>query len=140
MPKSNPQSENFVSYRSAESDYVSSVEAYQAQSAQSDNIRLSSQEVAVASVGILLLFAAWYFVRRHLRQRKAHEENLQGHVGRAPHAGRLISHLPCTSCHYFKANMYLPCAVNPTVALKPESENCSDFRPRSNQDSTDAIR
>jgi ABC-type nickel/cobalt efflux system permease component RcnA len=139
MSTPNVPSENFVSYRAPHSGYTTSVEAYQGQVAESQNVRISSQEVAVASVGMLLLFAVWYFVRQNLRRRKATTEGLQNHPRRTTQADRLVSSLPCTRCHYFKANMYLPCAVNPTVALRPEAEDCGDFRPRSGHESTTAV-
>lgn len=37
---------------------------------------------------------------------------------------------PCRQCYYFSANRYLPCAVNPMWAMRPESLSCSDFQPR----------
>jgi len=139
MSTPNVPSENFVSYRAPHSGYITSVETYQGQAAASQNVRLSSQEVAVASVGVLLLFTVWYFVRQNLRRRKVTADRLQNHPSRATQADGLVSSLPCTKCHYFKANMYLPCAVNPSVALKPEAEDCGDFRPRSGHESTTAV-
>jgi len=139
MPQSNAPSKTFLSYRSSQADYTTSIDAYQAQAAQSNNMRPSSQEMAVASVGVLLLVTVWYVVRRNLRHRKAHEESFGGHSSQPSQAKGLTSHLPCTQCHYFKANIYLPCAVNPTVALKPEAQDCGDFRPRSGHESTTVV-
>jgi hypothetical protein len=138
MSTPNAPAKNLVSYRAPHANYTTSVEAYQGQAAASQNTRLSSQEVAVASVGVLLLFTVWYFVRQNLRRRKATENGLHNHSGRATQVDRLASSLPCTKCYYFKANMYLPCAVNPSVALKPEAEDCGDFLPRFNHGSTTA--
>ena len=136
----NTPSENFVSYGASQSESPTPVEVYQVQTGRSESIRLSSQEVAVASVGLLLLFTIWYFVRQSLRARKASEEGLQTPTGRRGQADRLATTLPCVKCFYFKANMYLPCAVNPTLALKPEAKDCGDFRPRSNSESTTTTR
>jgi hypothetical protein len=100
--------------------------------------RLSAQEVAVASVGLLFLLSVWYFVRQDLRRRKANAGEPQAVERGLSRAEKLTYHLPCTKCHYFKANMYLPCAVNPTTALKPEAVNCMDFRPRDGSEYTEA--
>lgn len=115
---------------SPQSGYVVSVESQPYLDQTAENNQLSSQEIAVASVGLLLLISVTYFVRRRLKQRKADEAELGNTNGSLSKARRLTSFMPCTKCHYFKANMYLPCAVNPTVALKPEAENCGDYRPR----------
>lgn len=86
----------------------------------------------------MLLVSVWYFIRRDLRQRKASDGSDQNSQHSLTRADRLTNHLPCTKCHYFKANMYLPCAVNPTAVLKPDAMNCSDFRSRNGSEYTEA--
>jgi hypothetical protein len=36
---------------------------------------------------------------------------------------------PCLSCKFFKNDPYLKCAVNPTLVLSEEAQNCSDYSP-----------
>ena len=121
-----------------QSGYIVSTEGTQSYPINSaDNTRLSSQEVAVASVGLLLLFTVWFFVRQSLRQRKTSEAELLSADRSLSKAKRLTHYLPCTNCHYFKANMYLPCAVNPMVVLKPEAKDCSDFKARNGHEYTE---
>ena len=96
---------------SAQATPATASESQAVQPSTPEGLQFSLQEGAVASVGILFSVATWHFVSQSLKRRNA-----------------LTDYLPCIRCHYFKANMYLPCAVNPMVALKPEAKDCMEFR------------
>ena len=145
MQQNTPQPEYLISLMSAQSghfppsSYTTTAESHQIEPTPAGEGQFSMQEGAVASVGVLLIIAVWHFVTEHLKRRKADEGAFQAHQEGISKAKRLTHHLPCTRCHYFKANMYLPCAVNPMVVLKPEAKDCTDFRDRESSETTEAI-
>ncbi len=139
MQTPHTQTNNFDGLNSPQSSYAVSVESRDFQPRNSEGAGLSSQEVAVASGGLLLLFTIWYFVRHNLRRRKVENGELNAAENSLSRARKLTHSLPCTNCHYFKANMYLPCAVNPTMALRPEAKDCQDFQPRNGSERTEVV-
>jgi hypothetical protein len=130
MRTPSPQTHPVQGVESGQDGYITSVQTTFPETNSVKNSRFSSQEVAVFSIGLLILFSVWYLIRQDLRRRKADHNELERTENHLSRAEKLTKHLPCTKCHYFKANMYLPCAVNPVVALKPEAKDCNDFRPR----------
>jgi hypothetical protein len=40
-----------------------------------------------------------------------------------------FSQIPCQNCRYFSKNFYLKCAVQPSIVLKAEAKDCSDYWP-----------
>jgi hypothetical protein len=89
-------------------------------------------EVTSASVGFLVLFSSFILLYCSMQRWKSPPS-----PGPAPNPNpdkfwpeNLTFDLPCTRCQYFKANRYLPCAVNPLQVLKPEARNCIDFQER----------
>lgn len=43
---------------------------------------------------------------------------------------KLTDKLPCFSCHFFKNNPYLKCAVHPSTVLTQAALNCLDYTPQ----------
>lgn len=43
---------------------------------------------------------------------------------------KVAKNSPCQHCCYFDNNPFLNCALHPTDALRNQSENCRDYRPR----------
>ncbi|BAY24984.1 hypothetical protein NIES2100_47830 [Calothrix sp. NIES-2100] len=41
------------------------------------------------------------------------------------------ANLPCIKCRYFARNHYLKCAVQPSIALTKDANNCADYQPKS---------
>ncbi|MCU0533070.1 MAG: hypothetical protein MUD14_04130 [Hydrococcus sp. Prado102] len=40
-----------------------------------------------------------------------------------------FSQVPCRKCRFFSSNPYLRCAVHPSIVLKAEAKDCSDYWP-----------
>jgi hypothetical protein len=40
---------------------------------------------------------------------------------------KYFSQVPCRKCRFFSSNPYLRCAVHPSIVLKPEARDCSDY-------------
>jgi hypothetical protein len=40
------------------------------------------------------------------------------------------ANFPCIKCRYFARNHYLKCAVQPSIALTKDANNCSDYEPK----------
>lgn len=82
------------------------------------------REGVSAFAGIVLLTGLLLMLRRVALQQKeaqgANKGNLE--ANRTP--------IPCQSCHYFNPNTFMPCAVNPSLALRKEAIDCSDYCPR----------
>jgi hypothetical protein len=38
--------------------------------------------------------------------------------------------VPCKNCQYFSNNHYLKCAVNPSIVLTEEAQDCSEYLPK----------
>jgi hypothetical protein len=110
--------------------------AIQSETQSSDSIEIispQSPDTVIDSWGLLILLSGLLLFgfslsnwkpstnRSHLPRRSSPSE-------KDPRLDEQLDKLPCTKCHYFKANMYLPCAVNPVQALTPEAINCSDFQ------------
>lgn len=83
----------------------------------------SLQEGISAGAGILLLIGVFLMLRRASFRRKA-----EGSTRNALENNR--SPIPCQDCRYFHPNTFLPCAVNPALALRKEAADCTDFCPR----------
>ncbi|MDY7024079.1 MAG: hypothetical protein SWJ54_22480, partial [Cyanobacteriota bacterium] len=43
--------------------------------------------------------------------------------------------IPCNSCQYFNNNIYMKCAVQPTLVLSEKAKDCPDYESVLNQDS-----
>ena len=109
---------------------ATSTSSSQAQPATPHRTHLPLREAMVTSAGLLILMGMWIIVRRSVY----HWKSLNATPVTAGEDGILSakdahSQLPCSECHYFKRNLYLPCAVNPTVALTEQARDCSDFQP-----------
>ena len=39
-----------------------------------------------------------------------------------------LKKLPCYSCQFFNKNPYLKCAVQPSLALTKDADNCTDYQ------------
>lgn len=37
--------------------------------------------------------------------------------------------IPCNSCQYFNNNIYMKCAVQPTLVLSEKAQDCPDYQP-----------
>ncbi|HEY9737735.1 MAG TPA: hypothetical protein V6D06_15695 [Trichocoleus sp.] len=87
----------------------------------------SIQEGISAGAGILLLVGVFLMLRRTSFQRKAERSRTRGGLesNRSP--------IPCQDCRYFHPNTFLPCAVNPGLALRKEAADCTDYSPRHNE-------
>lgn len=81
------------------------------------------QEGVSAFAAVLLLAGFLLAMRRARFQRKA----VQGEEGSNP---QVRSSIPCQNCHYFNPNTFLPCAVHPSLALRKEAVDCTDYCPR----------
>lgn len=109
---------------------VTSTASSQAQPAPTDRTHLPLREAMVTSAGLLILMGTWIIVRRSVYHWKSlNTAPAMGNEDDILPVGKASSQLPCTQCYYFKRNLYLPCAVNPTVALTEQSRDCSDFQP-----------
>lgn len=86
-------------------------------------------EAASASVGFLVLFTSFVLLCCSLRRWKSPESSVSPHESRF-WTEKLSLDLPCTRCHYFQANHYLPCAVNPLLVMTAEAKHCCDFQTR----------
>ncbi len=40
---------------------------------------------------------------------------------------KYFSPVPCRKCRFFSSNSYLRCAVNPSIVLRNEAKDCSDY-------------
>lgn len=89
------------------------------------HLPLARQHGAIAETFVLVTFgiaalgAIATFVTKEFRQKKA-ENNFR----------RRLSKIPCPNCQYFSKSSYLQCAVHPKMAMTEESEECSDFVPK----------
>ncbi|MBD0267396.1 MAG: hypothetical protein ICV77_03785 [Cyanobacteria bacterium Co-bin8] len=81
------------------------------------------QEGVSAIAGIFLLAGVLFMLRRASSRDKALHRTATGDLD-----GR--SAIPCQNCHYFHPNTFMPCAVNPAMALRKEAVDCSDYCPR----------
>lgn len=41
-----------------------------------------------------------------------------------------FSQTPCRKCRFFSNNLYLKCAVHPTIVLTKKANDCADYNPR----------
>lgn len=41
-----------------------------------------------------------------------------------------LNQAPCRNCKFFSNNLYLKCAIHPSVALTPKATDCSDYCPK----------
>ncbi|ERT09054.1 hypothetical protein M595_1012 [Lyngbya aestuarii BL J] len=37
--------------------------------------------------------------------------------------------IPCTNCQYFNGNVYLKCAVQPSLVMSEQAKDCTDYQP-----------
>ena len=37
--------------------------------------------------------------------------------------------IPCTNCQYFNNNLYMKCAVQPSIVLSENAKDCTDYQP-----------
>ncbi|MBD0337168.1 MAG: hypothetical protein ICV62_16900 [Cyanobacteria bacterium Co-bin13] len=81
------------------------------------------QEGVSAIAGLFLLAGVLFMLRRASSHGKAQHRSATGEL-----EGR--NAIPCQNCHYFNPNTFLPCAVNPAMALRKEAVDCSDYCPR----------
>jgi hypothetical protein len=42
---------------------------------------------------------------------------------------RYFSQVPCRKCRFFSSNPYLKCTVHPSIVLKTQAKDCSDYWP-----------
>jgi len=88
----------------------------------------SFHENAGVLIWLLILFGAWIVLRDGLQRWKSVISASSALDNESPWVRGKAADLPCMKCYYFKANRHLPCAVNPTQAMKPEAKKCCDFR------------
>ncbi|MDF5725332.1 MAG: hypothetical protein PUP91_33760 [Rhizonema sp. PD37] len=41
-----------------------------------------------------------------------------------------LKKVPCNNCQFFSSNAFLKCAVQPSIVLTEEANNCSDYCPK----------
>lgn len=94
---------------------------------QPDNAQTEKVEIAhpfsEVSTGIIILsglFCVFMFSKTWATAREDLDDLL----------AELSSQIPCRRCCFFSNNLYLKCAIQPTIAMTKEAIDCSDFRPR----------
>jgi hypothetical protein len=90
------------------------------------------QEGVSAFAGIFLLAGVLFMLRRASSQRKTLHGSAPGDL-----EGRTT--IPCQNCHFFHPNTFLPCAVNPDMALRKEAVDCTDYCPRQSESVTKSV-
>lgn len=97
--------------------------------AMDTNPSLSNDEVST-SVGFIVLFSSFILLLCSLRRWKTPTDDRPPNFSQELKrwSDRLALDLPCRHCHYFQANRYLPCAVNPMQALTLKAIDCRDFK------------
>lgn len=89
-----------------------------------------TQDMLSASLGFFVLFSSFVLLLCSMRRWKTPDETPTFSEEMKSWSDKMAFDVPCRNCHYFKANRYLPCAVNPMEALTEEAANCGDFRER----------
>ena len=89
-----------------------------------------SNDLLSASLGFIVLFSSFVLFLCSMRRLKTPTETPHLSDEMKAWSEKMTIEVPCRNCHYFKANRYLPCAVNPTQVLTAEAQNCSDFQER----------
>lgn len=91
------------------------------------------REGVSAFAGLVLLIGLLLMLRRVALQQKAAQSANKGNIeaNRTP--------IPCQSCHYFHPNTFMPCAVNPSLALRKEAIDCSDYCSRNTESLTKSV-
>lgn len=130
------QPEQFGS-ESPDLDALRSIQPEEAQVEATDVASPLPSGVVAISLSFFLLVSVWMLFRRYFRMAKHYHNDDSISVLRYE-AGTVrrelsSSKISCYKCQYFERNMYLPCAVNPAVALKPEAKDCKDFQPKVQQ-------
>lgn len=68
--------------------------------------------VAIWAAVVCMISDTWKLNRKEMNQAKQ------------------LGQLPCKKCKFYNNNPYVKCAVNPSLALTKEAEDCGDYRPR----------
>jgi|GEM_PF-1212776 len=128
--QTNEQSES----TSPDLDSLRSIQPEESQLESTATDRPELSDAGAILLSILLLGSVWMLFRRYFRLAKEYQNDDSISVLRYE-AGKVKRELSsakisCYKCQYFERNMYLPCAVNPTIALKPEAKDCKDFCPK----------
>lgn len=48
--------------------------------------------------------------------------------------GKPFHKIPCTNCQYFNSNIYLKCAVQPSLVMSEKAKDCTDYQPVEKKD------
>lgn len=110
--------------------YIASVQSELRQPDAVESNSPFSNDVMSATLGFLVLFSSFVLLLCSMRRWKTPEATPTFSDEMKAWSEKMITDVPCRNCHYFKANRYLPCAVNPTQVLTAEAANCSDFQAR----------
>lgn len=100
---------------------VSEVESERVKTEKAENKPI----VTNLSLGIVLLICIICFIMLS-KSWAATQEDLEDIIETAS-----FSQSPCRKCLFFSNNLYLKCAVHPTIVLTKEASNCRDYNPKS---------
>lgn len=103
------------------------------------------REVIMQSVGFLILLSSFILLCCSLKNWQPPATDPRSLDRQPPNKMSSMSQeplfkIPCMRCHYFKANAYLACAVNPMQVLKPEAKSCPNFQPKQRHVSHDGYK
>ena len=95
---------------------------------KSDNVHQQINSVPITSLIYLsLLLGVVYWLSSILAKKSSSTQD-------SKLAFQRFSHIPCRNCRFLAKNQYLKCAVRPSVVLKSEAADCSDFRCKNDSD------
>lgn len=113
-------SEELLKQQAAENSYVSeaTLSEVKPNNAEANGVTLPSIALLGVPIGFSLVFAA-IFLMVSKTWVNTRDEIL---VKVKP-----LNQAPCRNCKFFSNNLYLKCAIHPSVALTPKATNCSDY-------------
>jgi hypothetical protein len=89
-----------------------------------------ANDMLSASLGFIVLFSSFVLFLCSMRRLKTPTETPHLSDEMKAWSEKMAVEVPCRNCRYFKANRYLPCAVNPVQVLTTEAQNCGDYQER----------
>jgi hypothetical protein len=110
--------------------YIASVSSEYQSTDPTETSTTFSNDMLSASLGFIVLFSSFVLFLCSMRRLKTPTEPPHLSDEMKAWSEKMAVEVPCRNCHFFKANRYLPCAVNPTQVLTAEAQNCRDFQER----------
>ncbi|MEA5516224.1 hypothetical protein [Nodularia sp. UHCC 0506] len=88
---------------------------------QPDGLDIPNIALTLSPVALLFSWVIFFLVLQKIR---TFLDNKMVFSGNAAHK------VPCKNCRFYANNHYLKCAVNPSLVLTEEAQNCSEYSPK----------